>query len=69
MSIVGSWPSETVPSLGAAPMGIIIGDVISVCRPALLIPRIVSRYPVLLASERDLKRHCNNYYYLREVTI
>ena len=61
MSIDGLWPSETVPRPDVASTGIIIGDVMAVCRPALLIPRMVSRYPVLLVSETDLKKHCNNY--------
>ena len=62
MSIEGSLPSETIPTPDIVPTEIILGEVISVCKPALLIPRMVSRYPVLLASERDLEMHCCNYY-------
>lgn len=42
-------------------MGISIADITSVCRPALLIPRMTSRYPMLSTSKRDLKMYDQQY--------
>ena len=57
MSPKGSFPSKIIPRPVVALTGIIMGEVISVCKPALLIARMIRRYSVLLTSEGDLKMH------------